>query len=286
MSSRKAPPRSPSRTPSRAPSRTPSRPAKKPIDISATGVVERGASPRPADPASIILVVDVGGTHIKVRASDWPELVRIDSGPNMGASQMVDAVRELVGDRRYDVVAMGYPGPVKDGQPAREPVNLGPGWVGFDYAAAFGAPVRTINDAAMQALGNFAGGHMLFIGYGTGMGSAFVTDLEVLPLELAHAPYRKGRTYEEYVGAAGRERMGDRKWRKHCLRVACILRDAMQASDVVLGGGNAKRLDDIPEGMRIGSPDAAFKGGLELWARQAAPITHELKGINDTTNGG
>ena len=222
---------------------------------------------RAAAPSRTILVVDVGGTHIKLRGSDWAEVTRIDSGMHMGPTQMVAAVREVLEGRRYDVVAMGYPGVVRGGAPAEEPVNLGPGWVGFDYSAAFGTPVRTINDAAMQALGNYADGNMLFIGFGTGMGSALVTPHDVLPLELAHAPYRKGRTYEEYVGAAGRERMGDHKWERHCLRVATILRDALQATDVVLGGGNAKRLHQIPDGMRLGAPDAAFLGGLQLWQR-------------------
>ena len=234
-------------------------------------VTKRPAPPVPhaALPPQAILVVDVGGTHIKLRGSDWTEVTRIDSGPLMGPAQMITAVRDALEGRRYDVVAMGYPGVVRGGVPAEEPVNLASGWVGFDYAAAFGTPLRTINDAAMQALGNYAGsGNMLFIGFGTGMGSAFVTPHDVLPLELAHLPYRKGRSYEEYVGAAGRERMGDHKWEKHCLRVAVLLRDALQASDVVLGGGNAKRLHQIPDGMRLGAPDAAFLGGLQLWSRQ------------------
>lgn len=240
------------------------------------GTSSRTAAKKSAEPTApaprVVLVVDVGGTHVKLRASDWADVTRIDSGQHMGPGQMIDAVRECVAGRHYDVVAMGYPGVVRGGQPAHEPVNLGPGWVGFDFAAAFGVPVRTINDAAMQALGNYDRGHMLFIGFGTGMGSAFVTERELLPLELAHAPYRKRRTYEEYVGAAGRERMGDKKWEKHCLRVAAILRDAMQATEVVLGGGNAKRLHEIPDGMRLGAPDAAFKGGLQLWNRQAAAV--------------
>lgn len=232
-------------------------------------VTKRAAPPLPPVAAAIpqtVLVVDVGGTHVKLRGSDWTEVTRVDSGPHMGPAQMVDAVRQALEGRRYDVVAMGYPGVVRGGVPAEEPVNLAQGWVGFDYAAAFGTPVRTINDAAMQALGNYAGsGNMLFIGFGTGMGSAFVTPHDVLPLELAHLPYRKGRTYEEYVGAAGRERMGDHKWERHALRVAVLLRDALQATDVVLGGGNAKRLHQIPDGMRLGAPDAAFLGGLRLW---------------------
>ena len=234
----------------------------------AAGTSVRDARAEVTVPAPrVVLVVDVGGTHIKLRATDWAEVTRIDSGPHMGPGQMVSAVRDVVGERHYDVVAMGYPGVVKGGHPAAEPVNLGSGWVGFDFSAAFGVPVRTINDAAMQALGNYEGGHMLFIGFGTGMGSAMVTETALLPLELAHMPYRKRRTYEEYVGAAGRERMGDQKWEKHCLRVAAILRDGLQATDVVLGGGNSRRLHQLPEGMRLGAPDAAFQGGLLLWNR-------------------
>lgn len=225
------------------------------------------ATTKPETGGPVVLVVDVGGTHIKLRASDWEEQERVDSGPHLDAAGMVRAVRDLVGRRHFDVVAMGYPGVVKQGNPAHEPVNLAAGWVGFDFAQAFGAPTRIINDALMQALGNYESGHMLFIGYGTGMGSAMVTEKSMLPLELAHLPYRKGRTYEEYVGAAGRERMGDEKWEKHCLRVAVMLREGLQATDVVLGGGNSKRLREIPEGMRLGSPDAAFLGGRQLWKR-------------------
>lgn len=252
---------------------SPARKGARPGTSRSPHVTTRPAPTRAVTPAVVqavaqtVLVVDVGGTHVKLRGSDWAEVVRIDSGPHMGPGQMVAAVREQVAGRRFDVVAMGYPGVVRGGVPAAEPVNLAAGWVGFDYPAAFGTPVRTINDAAMQALGNYAGGNMLFIGFGTGMGSAFVTPHDVLPLELAHLPYRKGRTYEEYVGAAGRERMGDHKWERHCLRVAVLLRDALQASDVVLGGGNAKRLHQIPDGMRLGAPDAAFLGGLLLWKR-------------------
>jgi polyphosphate glucokinase len=150
-------------------------------------------------------------------------------------------------------------------------VNLVGGWVDFDFAAALGAPVRMLNDAAMQALGNYQGGRMLFLGFGTGMGSALIVDGVVQPLELAHLPYRKGKTYEEYVGAAGRARLGDPRWRHHCRQVAIMLRDALQVTDVVLGGGNAKRLRELPEGMRIGRGDAAFAGGLQMWSVTPPP---------------
>ena len=221
---------------------------------------------RPAARAPLVLVVDVGGTNVKLRAADWPEREKFPSGSDMGPAEMVARTRETVAGRPFDVVALGYPGPVEDGRPAREPHNLAPGWVGFDFEAAFGVPVRTLNDAAMQALGNYRGGRMLFLGYGTGLGSAMVADGVVMPLELAHLPYRAGRTYEEYVGAAGRVRLGNARWKRHCMKVARMLRDAMQVQDVVLGGGNAKRLTDLPEGMRHGTLEAAFEGGLQLWA--------------------
>lgn len=226
--------------------------------------------PRPAARAPRVLVVDVGGTNVKLRASDWPEREKIPSGSTMGPVEMVARVRETVAGRPFDVVALGYPGPVQDGRPAREPHNLAPGWVGFDFEGAFGVPVRTLNDAAMQALGNYRGGRMLFLGYGTGLGSAMVADGVVIPLELAHLPYRGDRTYEDYVGAAGRARLGNARWKRHCMKVARLLRDAMQVRDVVLGGGNAKKLENLPEGMRHGTLEAAFEGGLQLWASPGA----------------
>jgi hypothetical protein len=238
-----------------------------------------GATPTPG-PAGVpplepqvrtVLVVDVGGTNVKLRASDWPETVRIPSGHAMGPQAMVAAVKDVVGNRRYDAVALGYPGPVRDGRILQEPVNLNTGWVDFDFEAALAAPVRMLNDAAMQALGNYTGGRMLFLGFGTGMGSAMVADGVVMPLELAHLPYRKDRTYEEYVGADGRKRLGDSRWRHHCRAVALLLREAMQVTDVVLGGGNAKRLHKLPEGMRLGRTDAAFAGGLQMWSVAAPP---------------
>ena len=226
--------------------------------------------PRPAARAPRVLVVDVGGTNVKLRASDWAEREKIPSGSTMGPAEMVARVRETVAGRPFDVVALGYPGPVQDGRPAREPHNLAPGWVGFDFEGAFGVPVRTLNDAAMQALGNYRGGRMLFLGYGTGLGSAMVADGVVIPLELAHLPYRGDRTYEDYVGAAGRARLGNARWKRHCMKVARLLRDAMQVRDVVLGGGNAKKLENLPEGMRHGTLEAAFEGGLQLWASPGA----------------
>ena len=238
-------------------------------DVTANAIATAGDAPgrrgAPA-PSRTVLVVDVGGTNVKLRASDWPEREKFASGKGMGPTEMVAGVRDALAGRRFDVVAMGYPGPVADGGPAKEPHNLAPGWVGFDFERAFRVPVRTLNDAAMQALGNYHGGRMLFLGFGTGLGSAMVADGVVIPLELAHLPYRHVKSYEDYVGAAGRDRLGNRRWQRHCLTVATLLRDAMQVQDVVLGGGNSKKLDEIPDGMRLGAHDAAFLGGVQLWA--------------------
>ena len=239
-------------------------------DVTANAIATAGAEGEARGTPRTVLVVDVGGTSVKLRASDWPDREKFASGKAMGPAEMIAGVRELLAGRTYDVITLGYPGPVAEGGPAREPHNLAPGWVGFDFERAFGAPVRMLNDAAMQALGNYRGGRMLFLGYGTGLGSAMVADGVVIPLELAHLPYRQGRTYEEYVGVAGRDRLGDRRWMRHCLRVATMLRDAMQVHDVVLGGGNSKRLEDIPDGMRLGVHDAAFQGGVQLWADKHA----------------
>jgi polyphosphate glucokinase len=212
-----------------------------------------------------VLSIDVGGTHVKALVSGQRTPRKAVSGPTMSAAAMVTAVKALVSDWTYDVVAIGYPGPVVNGRPVAEPHNLAPGWVGFDYEKAFRRPVRIVNDAAMQALGSYRGGRMLFLGLGTGLGSALIVDGVLEPMEIAHLPYRKGRTYEDYVGLRGLERMGKKKWRKRVVDVAERLRAALQADDVVLGGGNAKRLHELPEGMRLGNNAWAFRGGFRLW---------------------
>ena len=212
-----------------------------------------------------ILVVDVGGTHVKLFATGRPDRVKLDSGPTLTAERMVAAVQQATSDWTYDVVSIGYPGPVRHGRPAAEPQNLGPGWVGFDFAARFGRPVRMINDAAMQALGSYEGGRMLFLGLGTGLGTALVVDGIVQPLELAHLPYRRGHTFEDYVGAAGLERLGRRRWRHYVADVTERLAEAMQVDYVVLGGGNSKKLDGLPRGARLGANANAFAGGFRLW---------------------
>ena len=212
-----------------------------------------------------ILVIDVGGTHIKVLATGRKEPVKIPSGPKMTPKKMVKQVREATKDWNYSVVSIGYPGPVVHGHPLSEPHNLGGGWVGFDFRKAFGRPVKIVNDAAMQALGIYRGGRMLFLGLGTGLGSAMIVDGQIEPMELGHLPYRKGRTYEDYVGAAGLKRLGEGKWRKHVWAVVEFLRAALEPDSVVVGGGNATRLTRLPPGVRLGNNANAFVGGFRLW---------------------
>lgn len=214
-----------------------------------------------------ILVIDVGGNNVKVALGDHPLPIKVPSGREMTAEAMVKGVKEAIGDWSYDRVSLGFPGPVRAGRPAREPVNLAGGWVALDYAKAFGAPVRVINDAALQALGNHEGGRMLFLGLGTGLGTTLVGDEFVQPLELAHLPYKKDKTYEDYVGERGLERLGKKKWAEHVAAVVALLRDAMQVDDVVLGGGQTKRLPELPPATRKGRDDAAIVGGVKLWAR-------------------
>jgi predicted NBD/HSP70 family sugar kinase len=219
-----------------------------------------------------ILAIDVGGTNIKVLATGRRTPVKIPSGPGMTAQGMVDAVIKATADWKYDAVSIGYPGPVVQGQPLVEPHNLGRGWVGFDFKKAFHHPVRILNDAAMQALGSYEGGRMLFLGLGTGLGSALIIEGLVEPMELAHLPYKKGRTYEEFAGLAALERAGKKKWRRHVEEIAVQLKNALQADYVVLGGGNARLLKNVPRGIRLGKNGNAFLGGYRLWdQRHAAP---------------
>src|ERR1039457_4834694 len=190
-----------------------------------------------AQKANKILVVDVGGTHVKVRVTGQREERKIPSGSAMTATRMVRDVKRVVKGWEYDVISIGYPGPVIHGHPVHEPHNLGGGWVGFDFGKAFGCPVKLINDAAMQALGSYKGGRMLFLGLGAGLGSAMVVDGILQPMELAHLPYKNGKTYEDYVGLRGLKRLGEKSWRRHVVDVVKRLRDALGAEYVVLGGG-------------------------------------------------
>ena len=212
-----------------------------------------------------VLAIDVGGTHVKVLASGRKQHLQIDSGPTLTPKKMVAAVRAATVGWKYEAVSIGYPGPVVHGHPVAEPHNLARGWVGFDFRKAFGRPVKVINDAAMQALGSYRGGRMLFLGLGTGLGSALIVDGVLEPMELAHLPYKNGRTYEDYVGLAGLKRLGKKKWRRHVADVVEQLEKALQADYVVLGGGNAKLLNRLPPGARLGDNANAFIGGFRLW---------------------
>jgi polyphosphate glucokinase len=217
---------------------------------------------------SAVLVVDVGGSHVKVLASGEQESRRADSGPSMTAAQMVAAAKELAADWTWASVSVGVPSPVHGGRVIAEPVNLGDGWVGFDYEAAFGKPTKVVNDAAMQALGSYEGGRMLFIGLGTGLGSALVASGFVQPMELGHLPYRKA-TFEDYAGTAGLEKRGRKRWRRDIVDIVARLSAAMEPDYVVLGGGNAKRLDELPPNARLGGNADAFAGGFRLWDPEA-----------------
>jgi polyphosphate glucokinase len=218
-----------------------------------------------------VLVVDIGGTSVKLLASGHQMHRSFPSGPKMTPKEMVSGVRKLAADWAYDAVSIGYPGPVLRGRPIAEPHNLGRGWVGFDFAGAFGRPVKVVNDAAMQALGSYRGGKMLFLGLGTGLGSTMIVDGIVEPMELGHLPYKKG-TYEDYVGHAGLERHGKKKWRRHVADVVTRLIAALEPDETVIGGGNVGKLAALPPHARVGDNADAFRGGFRLWP-EAKPHT-------------
>ena len=218
-----------------------------------------------------VLVIDVGGTYVKILATGQKEPRRFSSGSTMTPQQMVSGVKKLAADWQHEVLSIGYPGLVLRGCVAAEPHNLAPGWVGFNFAAAFGRPVKIINDAAMQALGSYQGGEMLFLGLGTGLGSALVTDGVVVPMELAHLPY-KNKTYEDYVGLRGLRRLGRKKWQQHVEYMVKQLIAAFHPDEVVLGGGNTKKLKELPQGCRAGNTTNAFLGGFRLWEDAQSPL--------------
>jgi len=220
---------------------------------------------KPARKSHNVLVIDIGGTHIKVLAKGQKEPRKIDSGPTLTAAKMASGVKDLVKDWDYDVVTIGYPGVVVHGKPLHEPHNLGQGWVNFNYEKAFNRPVRVINDAAMQALGSYDKKEsMLFLGLGTGLGSAMIANGILQPMELAHLPYKKG-TYEDYVGLRGLEHLGKKKWRREVANVVDLLRDALEPDEVVLGGGNAFKIKKLPAKTRLGNNNNAFLAGFRVW---------------------
>jgi polyphosphate glucokinase len=211
-----------------------------------------------------VLVIDVGGTHVKILATGESDKREFASGPKMTAQQMVAGVKRLAEGWKYDVVSVGYPGPVLHNRPVADPKNLGRGWMGFDFKKAFGRPVKVTNDAAMQALGSYRKGRMLFLGLGTGLGSTLIVDGIVEPMELGHLPYKKA-TYEDYVGERGLERLGKKKWRKHVFDVVDRLAAALEPDDIVLGGGNVRLLKELPPRCRQGDNANAFRGGFLMW---------------------
>ncbi|HLK93342.1 MAG TPA: ROK family protein [Polyangia bacterium] len=215
-----------------------------------------------------ILVIDVGGTHVKVQATGQRTRRKLPSGPGLTPRRMVRAVGDLVSDWQYDVISIGFPARVARGKIGAEPANLGRGWVGFDFSRAFGRPTKVINDAAMQALGAYQGGHMLFLGFGTGLGSAFIADGVIVPMELAHLPYKKA-TYEDYVGLRGLAKNGKKRWRRDVADVIARLTAALEAEDLVIGGGNSKYLKEIPKDARLVTNAHAIKGGYRLWTDHA-----------------
>jgi len=217
-----------------------------------------------------VLVIDVGGTSVKILATGYDAPRKFPSGPKLTPEQMISRVVQAGSDWEYEAVSVGYPGPVLHGRPVLDPVNLGPGWVGFDFAGVFGRAVKVVNDAVMQALGSYESGRMLFLGLGTGLGSAMIVDGVIEPMELGHLPYRKA-TFEDYVGIRGLERLGKKKWRRAVADVVARLRAALEPDSVVLGGGNVLRLKELPPGCRAGDNANAFVGGFRLWESADPP---------------
>ncbi len=219
-----------------------------------------------------VLVIDIGGTHVKVLVTGQEQEREFASGPDLTPKRMASIVRQLAADWKYDAISIGYPGPVLRNRPISEPWNLGEGWVGFNFETAFKRPVKVINDAAMQALGSYKRGKMLFLGLGTGLGSAMIVDGAIEPMELGHLPYRKA-TFEDYVGVRGLKKHGEKKWRRYVEDVVERLIAALEPEDVVLGGGNVHKLEKLPLGCRAGDNINAFRGGFRLWENSKVPRT-------------
>lgn len=221
------------------------------------------------------LAIDIGGTHVKIRIPSEPEKREFESGPTLTPKQMVDGVKKLSTGWKFDSITIGLPAPIRNNKPVKNPANLGPGWVDFNYDADFGVPVKIINDAAMQAVGSYKGGRMLFLGLGTGLGSCLIVDHSVVPLELAHMPYRKGKTFEDYVGLRGLKKLGKKRWRKQVSDVCDILYAALLPDEIVIGGGNVKNLKKLPDHCRAGDNANAFEGGFRLWQKDWASAVPE-----------
>jgi len=228
-----------------------------------------------------IMVIDVGGTNVKLLLSGMREPRKFESGPKMTAEQMVKKAKEMTADWKYDAVSIGYPGPVMHNRPLIDPYNLGKGWVGYQFRRAFGCPVKIMNDAAMQALGSYNKGKMLFLGLGTGLGTALVVDGTVEPMELGHLPYKKS-TYEDYVGKRSLEKRGRKKWQRHVFDVVEKMSEALEPDEVVLGGGNVKKLSKLPSRCRAGNNKNAFIGGFRMW--QGASGGHHDKSKKAQSN--
>ena len=226
-----------------------------------------------------ILVIDVGGTHVKFRIGTRGIEQKFVSGPDMTPARMLQQLAKLLQGAGYDAVSMGYPGVVFHGRIAAEPHNLGKGWVGFDFERALGKPVRIVNDASMQAIGSYSGGRMLFLGLGTGLGVTLIIDGVLEPTELGHIAYRRGLTYEDYLGERGRKRRGNKKWRRSVADVVEHLRTALEVDYVVLGGGNAQRLKQLPRDARLGDNQNALRGGLRLWQHGGGPLAAARRGV-------
>jgi predicted NBD/HSP70 family sugar kinase len=221
----------------------------------------------PAAKPRRVLVIDLGGTNVKMLATGQKEPRRCPSGPTMTPRKMIRLVKKSVRDWKFDCVSLGFPGPVINECPLSEPHNLGDGWMGFNFRKAFGCPIKIINDAAMQALGSYQGGRMLFLGLGTGLGAAMIVDGILQPMELAHLVYKNDNTYEHYLGLRGLERSGKKKWCKHVATIVRKLKTALGADYVILGGGNSKKLKKLPPGARLGSNKNAFLGGFHMWQK-------------------
>jgi len=213
-----------------------------------------------------ILVIDIGGNNVKIMATGENEKRKFASGPDLTPKRMVTDVKELAAGWSYEAISIGFPGPVRNNRPQREPVNLGKGdWVNFNYEEAFGCPVKMINDAAIQALGSYEGGKMLFLGLGTGLGTTLIDEQHIVAMELGHLPYKKDQTFEEYLGIQGLNKTGKKKWQKNVFIVVEKLRAALLPDYIILGGGNSKKLSALPPDTRLGDNLNAFKGGFRLW---------------------